>query len=175
MQSGNVLTLKNGVNGPGMKEAMKLGAKLGCPRNTSRELVNCLRLIDAKILTLNSHGLVFRISIETKSPTPELDNCLPDDPLKLMEAGLMNPVPSILGITSGEGMRIATDNYKYGKRRSIFSTRELELHETLSNCIKNYEDLFLRRHHYLKLITSSKPTYNCYCTNSGQYIQRENI
>jgi carboxylesterase type B len=85
----------------------ELADELECPTNSSQALVDCLRQIDAGLLTLKVRDLDFSQSVEAVSENPSEDTCLPDEPLKLLQNGELNPVTSIYGVNSAEYLAFA--------------------------------------------------------------------
>ncbi|CAG0886030.1 unnamed protein product [Darwinula stevensoni] len=87
--------------------AEKLGDMVGCPRDSSRALVECLRTKDSQELMAKS--LNFRLwSLMPLTFTPRVDSeaenpFLPDDPKILLRKGRFAKVPFMTGVTRDEG------------------------------------------------------------------------
>ncbi|CAG0902144.1 unnamed protein product [Darwinula stevensoni] len=88
--------------------AERLGEMVGCPKDSSHALVECLRTIDARELVTKKGN--FRLwSALPFTFTPRVDSeakdpFLPDDPENLLREGRFAKVPFITGLTRDEGL-----------------------------------------------------------------------
>ncbi|ODN01050.1 Fatty acyl-CoA hydrolase precursor, medium chain [Orchesella cincta] len=78
--------------------------KLNCSHETSVELLNCLRNIDAKdIALLRAPEIRYSLTVEKGfDPNNLSDVFMPDKPYKLLQSGNVHRIPYIIGINSAE-------------------------------------------------------------------------
>lgn len=141
-------------------QALRLGGLLGCHQDTSTELLNCLRLIDPKVLVGETAGL-FLWDEEPLPFGPVIDpwmgedSFLPDAPHHLIRKGLMLQVPWIAGTNRDDGAFRVQDilsdstlvdqlNQKWNKYGPIL------LHLTKHSCKDPVEMSKLIRNFYMK-------------------------
>ncbi|CAG9859232.1 unnamed protein product [Phyllotreta striolata] len=92
-----------------IKNSFKLGKALNCPTESSQDMVECLRKVDARtfielddIFKLWDYDpmIPFKPIIEPKSTKNPF---LPDHPLNIIKSGKSVDVPVIIGVTSQDG------------------------------------------------------------------------
>ena len=113
-QSGTVLATMVGGSNP-LEPAVELARMMNCSGFTPREIIACFKSLDAGELSLASHEMQFVFSVESDFGDSDENAFLPDKPLTLLRTGQINPVPAMIGTTSGEGLYQAL-----GKRKVAF-------------------------------------------------------
>ncbi|CAG0902142.1 unnamed protein product [Darwinula stevensoni] len=114
--------------------AERLGEMVGCPKDSSRALVECLRTKDARELVAKAPmfhlwtimPLTFTPRVDSEAESP----FLPDDPKILLREGRFAKVPFMTGVTREEG---------------LFLTQPALLNETLLTAMDENWDYYCSR------------------------------
>ncbi|XP_067008035.2 juvenile hormone esterase-like [Anabrus simplex] len=121
--------------------AFQIGTALGFSGNTSQELADFLRNLDAETLLdtsltvkpeIEEYRLLSMVHVPSQEPAVEgEESFLPDHPLRLLEEGRFHKVPFISGVTSSEGLVFI----KFGGLLDGSRT-EREINENFSKMLK---------------------------------------
>jgi len=118
-------------------QSKRFASKFGCPIRDSKEMVQCLKQLDAKTLVYgHMEGIdYFRTRPMIFTPTVEAVNdstaFLIEDPLKTLESGNFEATPLIMGVNQDEGLLFSSPISANSTKLALMSQFELSLPVTL--------------------------------------------